>query len=108
MKMNKRSFRILSVMGLCLMLILIVVFPLSAQEKGVLKIGVKSEPDNTNPLIATSSAFDSIIDKNVYNYLIIKDKDLRPVGGLAESWTVNEDGLVWTFKLKEGIKWFTY
>ena len=106
MKINKRNFKLFSVMGLCLMLLLIVVFPLLAQEKGVLKIGVKSEPDNTNPLIAISSAFDSIIDKNVYNYLIIKDKDLKPVGGLAESWTISEDGLVWTFKLKEGIKWF--
>ncbi|NLA60027.1 MAG: peptide ABC transporter substrate-binding protein [Firmicutes bacterium] len=27
---------------------------------------------------------------------------------LAESWTVSEDGLVWTFKIKPGIKWVTY
>ena len=104
--MNKRNFNLFYVMGLCLMLILIVSFPLSAQEKGILKIGVKSEPDNTNPLIATTSAFDSIIDMNVYDYLIVRDNDLRPVGNLAESWTLSEDGLVWTFKLKEGIKWF--
>lgn len=103
--MNKRRFKFFSVMGLCLMLILIVVFPLSAQEKGVLKIGIKSEPDNTNPLIATLSAFD-IIERNVYNYLIAYDNDLRPVGDLAKSWTVSEDGLVWTFKLEEGVKWF--
>ena len=29
--------------------------------------------------------------------------DIAP--GLAESWTPNEDGSVWTFKLRSGVKW---
>ncbi len=27
---------------------------------------------------------------------------------LAESWTVSDDGLVWTFKIRPGVKWVTY
>ena len=31
---------------------------------------------------------------------------VRPA--LAESWTVSDDGLVWTFKIREGVKWYAY
>ncbi|OPL09508.1 MAG: hypothetical protein AVO33_06855 [delta proteobacterium ML8_F1] len=75
------------------------------KEIVTLRIGAKTEPDSTSPLIATLSAYD-IIDNLVYDDLIEYDDDLNPVGSLAESWTVSDDGLEWTFVLKEGIKWF--
>jgi peptide/nickel transport system substrate-binding protein len=31
--------------------------------------------------------------------------DFRPLPGLAESWEGSEDGLTWTYKLREGAKW---
>ncbi len=70
-----------------------------------LRIGAKTEPDSTSPLIATLSAYD-IIDNLVYDDLIEYDDDLNPVGSLAESWSVSDDGLEWTFVLKEGVTWF--
>ena len=37
-------------------------------------------------------------------YLIWSDRELNPEPRLAESWKPNEDGSVWTFKLRQGVK----
>lgn len=39
----------------------------------------------------------------VLDSLVSLDDDLRPVPWLAESWEVSDDGLVWTFQLKEDV-----
>jgi peptide/nickel transport system substrate-binding protein len=36
--------------------------------------------------------------------LVLSDKDLTAVPVLAESWSPNKDGTVWTFKLRKGVK----
>ncbi|WP_068268480.1 peptide ABC transporter substrate-binding protein [Caviibacter abscessus] len=33
------------------------------------------------------------------------DEHLKPVPALAKSWDISEDGLTWTFHLKENLKW---
>ncbi len=40
-----------------------------------------------------------------FDCLLNVDKDNKIIPGSAESWDVSEDGLVWTFKLREGLKW---
>ena len=42
--------------------------------------------------------------RNVYDALIAIDYDESFHPWLAESWTRSDDGLVWTFKLKQGVK----
>jgi len=37
--------------------------------------------------------------------LVFLDKDFNVIPGAAESWSVSDDGLTWTFKLKEGQVW---
>jgi ABC-type transport system substrate-binding protein len=39
----------------------------------------------------------------IHDYLIEQDVDGNLVGALAESWEPSEDGLVWTFVLREGV-----
>jgi peptide/nickel transport system substrate-binding protein len=41
----------------------------------------------------------------VYDSLYIRTPDLEPIPSLATSATSSEDGLTWTIKLREGIKW---
>src|SRR5437763_12230485 len=40
----------------------------------------------------------------MYNQLVRFEPDMTPVPELAESWQVSSDGLQWTFKLREGVK----
>lgn len=40
---------------------------------------------------------------NVWEPLIALDDALRPVSGLAETWTMAEDGLSWTLTLRPGV-----
>ena len=41
----------------------------------------------------------------VYEYLCAAAGDLKLIPQLAESWTPNADGSVWTFKLRQNVKW---
>ena len=40
----------------------------------------------------------------MYNQLVRFDADMNPVPELAESWDVSKDGLTWTFRLRQGVK----
>ncbi len=42
---------------------------------------------------------------NIYEGLLRYSPKLEPLPGLAESWTVSEDGKIYTFKLRKGVTW---
>ena len=42
---------------------------------------------------------------NIYEGLLRYSPKLDPLPGLAESWTVSEDGKTYTFKLVKGVTW---
>ncbi len=37
--------------------------------------------------------------------LLTLDAEAKPIAGAAESWTVSPDGLVWEFRLRDGLLW---
>ena len=43
---------------------------------------------------------------NFVDTLIAYDNYGNAYGSLATEWTTSEDGLTWTFKLREGVKWY--
>lgn len=75
-------------------------------EPVVLKIGWLGEPDTLNPAYAFLTEAYEIFDL-VYGTLTTEAPDGKYVGNLASGWTHSEDGLVWTFTLKDGILWHT-
>ncbi|UUX32909.1 peptide ABC transporter substrate-binding protein [Fundicoccus culcitae] len=76
----------------------------SAQEEQVLNLAIGSEPPTIDPALATDSTSGAII-KNVFEGLthLAADETIQP--GVAESWEMSEDGLVYTFTLRENAAW---
>ncbi len=55
----------------------------------------------------TSSQSDTEITVNTVEGLVQYDNLNRMQPALAESWDISEDGLTYTFHIRQGVKWFT-
>lgn len=53
----------------------------------------------------TYRATDSTYLCNYYDYLVQYDVAGNIIPSLAESWKVSDDGLTWTFNIRQGVKW---
>jgi oligopeptide transport system substrate-binding protein len=71
----------------------------------ILHIGNGEEPQELDPHIVTGIPEHHIII-SLMEGLVVKDpKTLSPIPGVAESWTISEDGKVYTFTLRENARW---
>jgi peptide/nickel transport system substrate-binding protein len=79
--------------------------PAEAQNrKDAVVIGMVLEPPGMDPTVASAAAIGEIVHLNVLEGLtrITLDGKVQPL--LAESWTIDPDGKLYTFKLKRGVK----
>ena len=68
----------------------------------------EASPEGFNPQLFTSGTTFDASSKPVYNRLVEFERGgTKTVPALAESFTVSDDGLTYTFKLREGVKWHT-
>lgn len=58
--------------------------------------------------LVTASTNEFSLAANFVDTLIDYDRYGVPQPCLATEWKISDDGLAWTFKLREGIKWVTY
>jgi oligopeptide transport system substrate-binding protein len=68
-----------------------------------LRMGNNGEPLTLDPAKATIVNEDRIMEA-LFEGLTVLDPAANPIPGMAESWTVSDDKLIWTFKLREA-KW---
>ena len=64
-------------------------------------------PETMDPALNSAiDASNTII--TIFEPLLLINENNEVVGGQAESWEASEDGLTWTFKIREGVKWQRY
>src|SRR6478609_9552975 len=84
-----------------------VVFGLSltaASAQMVYNRGNPGDPETLDPQ-KTSTVVESDILLDLFEGLVTYDAKANIVPGVAESWTVNDDGTAYTFKLRPNAKW---
>lgn len=90
---------------LCLMLLLSLCAPSLAEA--TFRQLYSGEVSSLNYLIA-SAQNEQTVGANVIDSLVEYDNYGNLLPSLALSWENSDDGLVWTFKLREGVKWVDY
>lgn len=75
-----------------------------AAAAATLDVAIDSSPAGLDPHLITAFNSVVIVQGNIYEGLTAIAKDLSVVPGLAESWEISEDGLSYTFKLHNGVK----
>lgn len=74
-----------------------------AKPGGTLRMGMQSDPSALDPQLQSLTAIWHVVE-HVYGRLTQIQPDLSVSPELAESWDVSEDGLTYTFHLRQGVK----
>lgn len=69
---------------------------------GEIIVGLNYEMDSLDPAV-TPFAVAHWVMMNIFDTLVWRGNDGTFYPGLAESWEINEDGTIYTFKLKQGV-----
>ncbi|NIP37801.1 MAG: peptide ABC transporter substrate-binding protein [Candidatus Dadabacteria bacterium] len=73
-------------------------------KRDTLRINIGTEPPTLDWSKSTDSTSYTILI-NIMEGLTTFGKDYKPVPALAESWQISKDGTIYTFKLREDVKW---
>jgi len=80
--------------------------PASGQaRKDSVVLGMVLEPTGLDPTAAPAAAIGEVVHYNVLEGLVKINMDGTLVPLLAESWSIDPDGKVYTFKLRKGVKY---
>ncbi len=77
---------------------------LPASAETVLKRGIGATIGTLDPQV-NFLAYEGWIQDDMYEGLITAGADGEPTPGAAEKWDISDDGLTYTFHLRDGLKW---
>ena len=75
-----------------------------APTVATLNRGLVSDPESIDPHKARSTQAAEVL-RDIGEGLITYSANAELVGGVAESWEISEDGLIYTFKLRDNARW---
>ncbi len=88
---------------LCLLAVMAVsVTALRAEDR--LVVGVTLEPPHLDPTAGAAAAIDEIVYANVFEGLTRIDESGAVQPALAKSWDISDDGRIYTFHLRTGVR----
>ncbi|MEO7117952.1 MAG: ABC transporter substrate-binding protein, partial [Candidatus Limnocylindrales bacterium] len=78
----------------------------AGEAPAIFRIGVTqgARPVELNPFQTTSGMGYSLLADR-YDLLVGFGEDLSAAPGLAETWSISDDGLVWTYAIRDGATW---
>ena len=75
-----------------------------AMSQVVYNRGSAAEPESVDPH-KTSTVYEAHVLRDLFEGLVMQDARADLIPGAAESWTVSDDGKVYTFRLRAGATW---
>ena len=73
-------------------------------DGGTITVGIDSDPGSQFNVHVSAADISALVLRNVFDSLVVQDADGSFKPWLAESWDVSDDGLSYTFHLKDGVK----
>jgi peptide/nickel transport system substrate-binding protein len=73
-------------------------------QKDSLTLSMALEPPHLDPVLSPAAAIKELLYTNIYEGLTRLDRRSMVQPGLATEWSLSPDGLVYTFKLRRGVK----
>ncbi|MGK0441538.1 MAG: oligopeptide transport system substrate-binding protein [Pseudohongiellaceae bacterium] len=77
----------------------------TGNREGILHFGNGAEPQELDPHIVTGVPEHHIISALLEGLVSKNPKTLEPMPAVAESWSVSDDGKIYTFNLRPNAKW---
>ena len=69
---------------------------------------ISTEPPTIDPDLATDTTSNTVIQQLFLGLTDYDDETLDVVPELGTEWSVSDDGLVWTFTMRDDVYWVHY
>ncbi|MDD5764178.1 MAG: ABC transporter substrate-binding protein, partial [Candidatus Bipolaricaulis anaerobius] len=88
------------------LLVSLMVWPVVGQV--IMNRNLGTEPPSADPAVSTDTTSIEIIEHMFLGLVDLDEVTMAPVPELATSWDVSEDGLTWTYHLRNDVYWVRY